>query len=205
MSPQLRTNRQRRSSQRSYPRERLALLPAFLAFFLAGFAFYAFAAAAAGALVARQEEVQAATVPITMPLMIGYLLVYAAISSPNATWVKVVRVLLPPTATMMPARIALGHIAWWEIPLDAVIMLGAIYAMARIASRVYTNALIHGGARLSWRAALRLAEPRPLETHDGALSRFGSWHWVARCASSRCMTSLANVAVDRVSPWEKHR
>jgi len=136
------------------------LLPAFLAFFLAGFALYAFAFAAAGALVARQEEVQSVTLPIAMPLLIGYLIVYAAIASPNATWLKVISFLPPLSATLMPARIALGHIAWWELALDALIMLASIYGMARLASRVYAKALIQGGARLSWRAALRQTDDR---------------------------------------------
>ena len=49
-----------------------ALMPAFLVFFVAGFALYAFALAATGALVARQEEVQSATFPLVLPLLIGY-------------------------------------------------------------------------------------------------------------------------------------
>lgn len=132
------------------------LLPAFLVCFLAGFALYAFAFAAAGALVSRQEEVQFVTLPIGMPLLIGYLLVYAAIASPNATWLKVASFLPPLTATLMPARIALGHIAWWELPLAALIMVASIYGMVRLAARIYAAALIRGGARVGWRAALRL-------------------------------------------------
>jgi hypothetical protein len=56
----------------------------------------------------------------------------------------------------MPARIALGHVAWWELLLAAVIMAASIYGVARLAARVYANALIYSGARLGWRAALRL-------------------------------------------------
>jgi ABC-2 type transport system permease protein len=68
---------------------------------------------------------------------------------------------LPPlTPTLMPARIALGHIAWWELPLGAVIMAASIYGMVRLASRIYSGALMRGGPRLGWRAALRLTEQR---------------------------------------------
>jgi ABC-2 type transport system permease protein len=131
------------------------LLPSFLVCFLAGFALYAFAFAAAGALVARKEEVQFVTLPLALPLLIGYLLVYAAIASPDATWLRVISFLPPLTASVMPARIALGHIEPWELPLAAVLMLVSIYGMARLASRVYAGALIQGGARLGWREALQ--------------------------------------------------
>ncbi len=131
------------------------LMPAFLVFFVAGFALYAFALAATGALVARQEEVQSATFPIVLPLLIGYLIVYAAVGSPNATWLQVLSFVPPLTPTLMPARIALGHVAWWEYLLVAAIMLGSIYAIVRVASAVYAGALLSGGERLTWRAALR--------------------------------------------------
>jgi ABC-2 type transport system permease protein len=133
------------------------LLPAFLVCFLAGFTLYAFAFAAAGALVARQEEVQFVTTPIGMGLLVGYLLVYAVIASPNAIWVKVISFLPPLTATLPPARIALGHVALWEIPIDIVLMAASIYGMVRLAARIYADGLLHGGPRLSWRAALGLS------------------------------------------------
>ena len=133
-----------------------ALLPAFLAWFLAGFVLYAFAFAAAGALVARQEEVQFVTMPFGILLVAGYLLVYAAIANPDATWLRVASLFPPLSASLMPARIALGHVAVWEIALDAALMLAAIRLTAALTARIYVNALVSGGARLSWRAAFRL-------------------------------------------------
>jgi len=132
-----------------------ALMPAFLAFFVAGFALYAFALAATGALVARQEEVQSATFPLVLPLLIGYLITYAAVGSPNATWLRVLSWLPPLTPTLMPARIALGQVAWWEYPLVAALMIGSIWAVVRLASSVYRRALLHGGERISFGAVLR--------------------------------------------------
>ncbi|HYB26070.1 MAG TPA: ABC transporter permease [Solirubrobacteraceae bacterium] len=142
------------------PSSVVALIPAFLVCFLAGFLLYAFAFAAAGAMVSRQEEVQMVTTPIALPLLIGYLLVYAAVGSPNATWLKVLSFFPPLTATLMPARIALGHVAPWELPLAALIMIASIVGMARLASRIYSRGLIHSGPRLSLRAALQLSKGR---------------------------------------------
>jgi ABC-2 type transport system permease protein len=130
------------------------LMPAFLAFFMAGFVLYAFALAATGALVARQEEVQSATLPLVMPLMIGYLLTFVAIHSPDAAWLRAISFLPPLTPILMPARIALGHVDWWEYPLVAAVMLTSIYAIVRATSAVYARALLRAGGRLTWRAAL---------------------------------------------------
>jgi ABC-2 type transport system permease protein len=130
------------------------LLPAFLAFFISGFALYAFALAAAGALIARPEEIQSATLPLIMPLPIGYVLTFVAVSSPNATWLRVISWLPPLMPTLMPARIALGTVDWWEYPLVTVIMLASIYGTVKAASAAYAGGLLRSGERLTWRAAL---------------------------------------------------
>jgi ABC-2 type transport system permease protein len=132
------------------------LLPACLLWFALGYTLYSFGYAAAGAIVARQEEVQFATAPLAYPLIAGYLLVYVTIASPHSTVIRVLSLLPPFAPALMPARIAIGGLAWWELPLAVLLMLVAIHAMISLTARVYTAALVRGGARLSWRAALRL-------------------------------------------------
>lgn len=140
----------------SVPSEVWVLLPAILLWFVLGYTLYAFGFAAAGAMVARQEEVQSVTAPFTVFLIGGFLLTYALIASPDALWVKIASYLPPLMPVLMPARLALGHLAIWEMPLAVVIMLASIYGMVRLAGRIYAAGLVHGGARLSWMVALRL-------------------------------------------------
>lgn len=132
------------------------LLPAILLWFVLGFALYSFAYAAAGAMVARQEEVQFVTLPIGMPLIVGFLLTYAAIASPDAWWIRVLSFLPPLAPILMPARLALGHVAAWEMPVAILVTVASVYGMARLAARIYAGAIVRGGARLSWSTALRL-------------------------------------------------
>jgi ABC-2 type transport system permease protein len=133
-----------------------ALLPSVLGWFVLGFAWYAYAMAAAGALVARQEEVQFVSLPIGMPLVVGFLLTYVAIATPQALWIRVVSFLPPLAPVLMPVRLALGGMAAWEMPLGVAVMAASIYGMVRLAARVYRAGLVRGGARLGWREAWRL-------------------------------------------------
>jgi ABC-2 type transport system permease protein len=91
-----------------------------------------------------------------MPLLGGYLLTYAAVASPDAVWVRALSFVPPLTPMLMPARFALGHVDAWEPVVAVVLMLVTVYGIARVAARIYTGALVRSGARLSWRAALRL-------------------------------------------------
>jgi ABC-2 type transport system permease protein len=138
------------------PSEVWVLLPAILLWFVLGYALYAFGYAAAGAMVARQEEVQSVGMPFTVFLVGGYLLMYATIASPDARWVRIVSYVPPLMPALMPIRLALGQVAIWEMPLAVLIMLASIYGMARLAGRIYATSLVRGGPRLSWMAALRL-------------------------------------------------
>ena len=49
------------------------LLPMILLWFVLGYAGYAFAYAMAGALVGRQESIQFVSLPITLPVLAGFL------------------------------------------------------------------------------------------------------------------------------------
>jgi len=140
----------------SVPSEVWVLLPAILLWFALGYTLYAFGYAAAGAMVARQEEVQSVSAPFSVFLIGGFLLTYALIASPDALWVKILSYLPPLMPVMMPARLAVGHLAIWEMPLAILIMLASIYGMARFAGRIYATSLVRGGPRLSWIVALRL-------------------------------------------------
>jgi ABC-2 type transport system permease protein len=110
-----------------------------------GFAWYAYAMAAAGALVARQEEVQFVSLPIGMPLVVGFLLTYVAIATPQALWIRVVSFLPPLAPVLMPVRLALGGMAAWEMPLGVAVMAASIYGVVRLAARVYRADLVRGG------------------------------------------------------------
>ena len=105
------------------------LLPSILLFFVLGYALYALAYAAAGATVARQEEVQFSTGPLGFPLLAGYLLVYVLIGNTHSSLIRVLSFVPPLTPSLMPARIAVGTVTWWEVLLAAVIMLASIYGM----------------------------------------------------------------------------
>ena len=138
------------------PSEIWFLLPSILVFFVLGYAFYALAYAAAGATVARQEEVQFATAPFAFPLLAGYLLVYVLIGNTHSTLIRVLSFIPPLTPSLMPARIAVGTVTWWEVVLAVLIMLVSIYGMVRLSTRIYKATLVRSGPRLAWREALQV-------------------------------------------------
>ena len=138
------------------------VLPAAALWFVLGFTAYSFAFAAAGSLVARQEELQGATVPLTMPLVVALLLTYAGATASGTAWYALLSVLPPLAPVLMPVRVAFGTATIWQFLLAVALMLATIVAIARLSSDVYAAALTRGGPRIGWRAALGLRrQPTP--------------------------------------------
>jgi ABC-2 type transport system permease protein len=126
--------------------------------FILGYGFYSVLYATLGSLVSRQEEAQSVQFPVTAILLVAYFLSMAATRSPDSL-TAVVGSLLPPTAPMvMTVRMAHGGVPWWEIALAAALTLATIWALVRLAGRVYTGAVLRIGPRVRLRDALRGAE-----------------------------------------------
>jgi ABC-2 type transport system permease protein len=125
--------------------------------FALGFALYAVAYAAAGALASRQQNAETAGQPVTYTLLAAYLLGYFVVSANSSGTLAHALTVIPLTAPLvLPARAALVGVPLWEHALAVVLVLAAIYLLVRIAGRVYAHGLLHSGPRLDARTAWRL-------------------------------------------------
>ena len=125
--------------------------------FALGFALYAVAYAAAGALASRQQNAETAAQPVTYTLIAVYFAGYIALASNTDSLLANLLTVFPLTAPLvLPARSALVGVPLWEHALAIVLVLATIYALVRFAGRVYGHGLLHSGPRLDLRAAWRL-------------------------------------------------
>lgn len=113
------------------------------AWFALGFIFYATAFAAAGAMVARQEDIQNVSLPITMTVLVGYFISIALVTSdPEGSAARIASFVPPVAPMMMPARYAIGAAQGWEVAVAAALMLVAIVLMLMLGGRIYGSALL---------------------------------------------------------------
>ena len=125
--------------------------------FVLGYAFYATLFACAGALVPRQEELQAATMPLTLTILIGFFLSFGVLQNPDGTLAKV-SAFIPPLAPMtLPPRIALGEAEVVEIIGGVVVCVLAILVLVPLAARIYSGGLLGVRSRVklsdAWRGS----------------------------------------------------
>jgi ABC-2 type transport system permease protein len=126
--------------------------------FALGFALYAVAYAAAGAIASRTQDANSAGMPVTYTLLAAFFLGYVVLSADASSFLAHVLTVFPLTAPLvLPARSALVGVPVWEHALAVVVVLATIYALVRLAGRIYGAGLLRSGPRLGLRAAVRLA------------------------------------------------
>lgn len=127
----------------------------FVLFFVIGFVLLAAMFAAAASLVSRQEDIQSTIMPVMMLVMIPYFLV--VFFNDNDTVLTVMSYVPFSAAIGMPMRILLGTASAWEPVAALVILLATTALLIAVATRIYDNALLRTGARVSYRDALKQA------------------------------------------------
>ena len=80
---------------------------------------------------------------------------FAGLKHPDALWMKLLGVLPFSSPSVMPARLVLGEVAWWEFPLAVALLALGIWVLRRAAGIVFgLGMLMYGkepGAREIWR------------------------------------------------------
>jgi ABC-2 type transport system permease protein len=129
-----------------------------LVWLILGYAFYCWVYAAGGSLVERQDQVQSLALPLSLPIIFGYVMALTAAASGNASPFFKVLGYLPPTAPFaMPVLVGLGEVAWWQFFISAAISVVCTVGVARLAAVIYRRAILRTGGRVKLRALLTRA------------------------------------------------
>jgi ABC-2 type transport system permease protein len=127
-----------------------------LLWYVLGFLLYATVFAAVGALVSRQEDVQSVLMPVTAVLVVAFALGFAVLSrDPTGTVTAVLSLLPPLSPILMPGRLALGVVPFWQVALALALTGAMIVLLTRVGGKVYQNSLLRKDSRVTLWQALR--------------------------------------------------
>jgi ABC-2 type transport system permease protein len=128
-----------------------------LVWFLFGYAFWAALYAISGVIVSRQEDLQSSSTPLTMLLVVSYLLVFPALDDPSST-IAVVSSLVPfCSPIVMPARVVLGEAGGLEMAASLGLLAISVALLMALGARIYEGAILRMGRPLRLTEAWRLA------------------------------------------------
>ena len=131
----------------------LALL--LLLFFVLGFTFYSSLYAAVGSSVNTEQEAQQAVQPMLILLVATAIFINPILINPTSTLATVMSLLPFSAPIIMPLRLALGSVPWYELTISLVGVLLACFGAVWLAARIYRVGLLMYGKRPTLREMAR--------------------------------------------------
>jgi ABC-2 type transport system permease protein len=125
------------------------------AYFLLGFFFYSAIAAAVGASVSSEQEIQQFSIVIVAPLTVGMVLISYIVGNPTALPVVLLSLFPPCAPIVMFLRMSSQMPPAWQIALSMMLMLLFIWGAIWVASRIYRVGILMYGKRATLPEILR--------------------------------------------------
>ena len=122
----------------------------FLFYFIAGYLMYSSLFAAVGSAVDAEADTQQFILPITIPLILSFLLIQPIMDNPDgalAFWMSIIPFTSP---VIMMVRLPFG-VANWELFLSMGVLVGAFVATTWLAGRIYRTGILMYGKKASYK------------------------------------------------------
>ena len=121
-------------------------------YFILGYMEYALLYALTGSFVSNPEEVKAAATPASLIAVMSFYLAYFTIMSPTSNLNSIASIV--PFSS--PFRVMLGVATPREMIMSVLILIMTNILIAHIAIKVYTNAIINNGTKLSLKEIIKM-------------------------------------------------
>ena len=123
---------------------------AFIFYFLAGYLMYSALFAAVGSAVDAEADTQQFVLPITIPLILSFVLITPIMENPDGTlafWMSMIPFTSP---VIMMVRLPFG-VANWELALSIGILITSFIATTWLAGRIYRTGILMYGKKATYR------------------------------------------------------
>ena len=128
------------------------IIPCFLFYFIAGYLFYASLFAAVGSVVNEDpQEAQSLMLPITMPIILSFIIMTAAVGKPDApisVWGSMIPFSSP---IVMMARIPSGSVPAWQILVSMLSLVAGFILTTMLAAKIYRTGILLYGKKVTFR------------------------------------------------------
>lgn len=125
-------------------------------YFIFGYFEYALLYALTGSTVSKPEDIQSANGPVAILAVIGFYLSYFTMMNP-ASELNVLASILPISSPFcMPFRIMIGLAKPTDVIVSIVILLITGIIIAKIAIKIYSNAILNYGTKMSFNDIVKM-------------------------------------------------
>jgi ABC-2 type transport system permease protein len=130
------------------------IVACFLIYFLGGYLLYSALFAAIGAAVDNETETQQFMLPVTIPLILAFVVAQSVIQNPDSTmafWFSIIPLTSP---VVMMVRIAFGVPAW-ELTLSISLLVLGFVGATWLAAKIYRTGILLYGKKVTYKELMR--------------------------------------------------
>lgn len=127
-----------------------------IVYFILGYAVYALLYALTGSTVSKPEDVQSANGPVAIIAVIGFYLAYFTMMNPTSELNRIAALLPISSPFCMPFRVMMGIASLSEVIISVAILLASILIVAKISIKIYSQAILNYGSKISIKDAFKL-------------------------------------------------
>ena len=125
-------------------------------YFILGYFTYSLLYALTGSMVSKIENIQSSNTPVSLLCMVGFYLGYFSISMAPTSNVATFAGIFPLSSPFcMPSRIMMGLASTGEIIASVVLLIAMVLAIAKVAIKIYSSAILNYGSKLSFKDVLK--------------------------------------------------
>ena len=133
----------------------------FMFYFLGGYLFYASLFAAIGSVINEDpQEAQALMLPITMPIIFGFIILTSSLQNPNSPMAVCASIIPFTSPIVMMGRIPFGvpdTVPYWQLAVSMLSLIGGFLFTTWFAGKVYRTGILMYGKKSSWKEMVRWA------------------------------------------------
>ena len=122
----------------------------FILYFLGGYLFYSSIMAAIGSAVDSESDSQQFITPVTLPLMIGYLISMKTILEPDSSLVFLASIIPFTSPIVMMSRITNG-VPLWELIFSLTSLFASFFITTWLAAKIYRTGILMYGKKTNWK------------------------------------------------------
>ena len=127
----------------------IVIISAFVFYFLGGYLLYSALFAAIGSAVDSETETQQFMLPVTIPLILAYVVSATVMTNPNgsvAFWFSMIPFTSP---VVMMMRIPFG-VPYWEVGLSMLFLIAGFIFTTWLAAKIYRTGILMYGKKVSY-------------------------------------------------------
>ena len=136
------------------------IFTSFIFYFLGGYLLYSSLFAAVGAAVDSESDTQQFILPITIPLILSFILIQSIIDNPDgvlAFWMSIIPFTSP---VIMMVRLPFG-VETWELVLSICILISTFILSTLLASKIYRTGILMYGKKITFKEIYKWLNYKP--------------------------------------------